>query len=99
MLAAGLNRSEMSVKKNASRHIGFSAVSMSLAGSRFSPESAPRPFHHGIRERGGTIEWATLPSIAVGRADTRTRLIRRPRGTLFPLGRAQVSSYWADSAL
>ena len=30
-------------------------VSMSLAGSRFSSESAPRPFHHGIRGRGGTI--------------------------------------------
>jgi len=25
------------------------AVSMSLAGSRFSSESAPGPFHHGIR--------------------------------------------------
>jgi hypothetical protein len=31
------------------------AVSMSLAGSCFCPESAPRPFHHGVRERGGTI--------------------------------------------
>src|SRR5262249_33776155 len=29
-------------------------VSMSLAGSRFSPDSAPRPFHHGFRRRGGT---------------------------------------------
>jgi hypothetical protein len=38
-------------------------VSMSLAGSRFSSESAPRPFHHGIRRRGGTIFWATLPSM------------------------------------
>jgi glycosidase len=37
-------------------------VSMSLTGSCFSTESAPRPFHHGIRERGGTIFWATLPS-------------------------------------
>jgi hypothetical protein len=26
---------------------------MSLTGSCFSSESAPRPFHHGIRERGG----------------------------------------------
>jgi hypothetical protein len=25
------------------------AVLMSLTGSRFSSESAPRPFHHGIR--------------------------------------------------
>ena len=38
-------------------------VSMSLAGSCFSSESAPGPFHHGVRERGGTIFWAALPSI------------------------------------
>ena len=38
-------------------------VSMSLAGSCFSSESAPRPFHHGIRRRGGTIYWAALPSV------------------------------------
>jgi hypothetical protein len=31
------------------------AVSMSLTGSCFSSESAPGPFHHGIRRRGGTI--------------------------------------------
>jgi hypothetical protein len=36
-------------------------VSMSLAGSRFSSESAPRPFHHGIRGSGGTIFAAALP--------------------------------------
>jgi hypothetical protein len=35
-------------------------VSMSLAGSCFSSESAPRPFHHGIRRRGGTIFGAAL---------------------------------------
>jgi hypothetical protein len=38
------------------------AVSMSLTGSCFSTESAHRPFHHGIRRRGGTIFWAALPS-------------------------------------
>src|SRR6516165_10387476 len=38
-------------------------VSMSLAGSRFSPDSAPRPFHHGFRRRGGTIFRANLPSM------------------------------------
>jgi hypothetical protein len=37
------------------------AVSMLLAGSCFSSESAPRPFHHRIRGRGGTIFWAALP--------------------------------------
>ena len=35
--------------------LSASAVSMSLAGSCFSSESAPGPFHHGIRGRGGTI--------------------------------------------
>jgi hypothetical protein len=37
-------------------------VLMSVAGSRFSSESAPRPFHHGIRRRGGTIFGSALPS-------------------------------------
>src|SRR5215468_8675207 len=36
--------------------------SMSLTGSCFSSESAPRPFHHGIRRQGGTISCAALPS-------------------------------------
>jgi hypothetical protein len=35
---------------------------MSLAGSRFSSESAPRPFHHGIRGQGGTIFRAAFDS-------------------------------------
>jgi len=34
---------------------------MSLTGSCFSPESAPGPFHHGIRERGGPIFRAASP--------------------------------------
>ena len=38
------------------------AVLMSLAGSRFSSNSAPGPFHHGIRRRGGTICLTALPS-------------------------------------
>src|SRR5262245_13567718 len=38
------------------------AVSMSLTGSCFSSESTPRPFHHGIRRRGGAIFTAALPS-------------------------------------
>ena len=38
-----------------------STMSMSPAGSRFSPELVPRPFHYGIRERGGPIFWAALP--------------------------------------
>ena len=39
------------------------SVSTSLAGSRFSSESAPGPFHHGVRERGGTIYGAALPAV------------------------------------
>jgi len=72
------------------------AVSMSLAGSCFSPESAPRPFHHGIRGRGGTIFRAALPSRRwSGQADIRTHLIHRPaRDTIPPHGGAQVFSDW-----
>jgi hypothetical protein len=42
--------------------LSTNTVSMSLAGSCFSSESAPGPFHHGIRGRGGTIFGAALPS-------------------------------------
>ena len=37
-------------------------VSRSLASTRFSSETAHRPFHHGIRGRGGSIFRATLPA-------------------------------------
>ena len=40
--------------------LSATAMSMSLTGSRFSSESAPGPFHHGIRGRGGTIFRAAL---------------------------------------
>src|SRR5665811_1906468 len=42
--------------------LSTTTVSMSLTGSRFSSESAPRPFHYGIRGRGGTIFGSALPS-------------------------------------
>src|SRR5947207_2035391 len=60
------------------------AVSMSLTGSCFSSESAPGPFHHGIRIRGGTIFWAALP-LAVGRSKRTCELTSSivPRGTSF----------------
>src|SRR4051812_2738845 len=62
--------------------LSTSTVSMSLAGSRFSSESAPGPFHHGIRGRGGTIFTAALPSYRQQvQADMRTRL--NPQGTSF----------------
>jgi hypothetical protein len=61
------------------------AVSMSLAGSCFSSESAPGPFHHGIRGRGGTIFWTTLPSVCDGRSKQTYELTSSivPRGTSF----------------
>ena len=60
------------------------AVSMSLAGSCFSSESAPRPFHHGIRRRSGTIFAAALPS-SDGRSKRTYELTSSivPRGTSF----------------
>ena len=59
-------------------------VSMSLAGSCFSSESAPRPFQHGVRGRGGTIYWAALPS-SDGRSKRTYELTSSivPRGTSF----------------
>src|SRR5258707_3716534 len=73
-------------------HLGSSAfrlstttVSMSLAGSCFSSESAARPFHHGIRGRGGTIFTAALPSEERQvQADIRTYLIHRPARDIIP---------------
>ena len=40
--------------------LSTTTVSMSLTGSCFSSESAPRPFQYGIRRRGGTIFWAAF---------------------------------------
>src|ERR1700741_3499871 len=73
-------------------------VSMSLTGSRFSSESAPRPFHHGIRRRGGTIFTAALPSDERQvQADMRTHLIHRPARDIIPLlGGARVSPIGSD---
>jgi len=64
--------------------LSASAVSMSLAGSCFSSESAPGPFHHGIRRRGGTIFTAALPSDN-GRSKRTCELTSSivPRGTSF----------------
>src|SRR5674476_1706958 len=75
--------------------LSTTAMSMSLAGSCFSSESAPWPFHHGIRRRGGTIYWAALPSDERQvQADKRTHLIHRPaRDIIPPLGGARVFSY------
>jgi hypothetical protein len=61
---------------------------MSLAGSRFSSDSAPRPFDHRIRRRGGTIFWATLPSMWLQvQAAVRTHLIPSREGHHSTVGR------------
>jgi hypothetical protein len=64
--------------------LSTTAVSMSLAGSCFSSVSAPRPYHHGIRERGGTIYWTALPLVD-GRSKRQSELTSSivPRGTSF----------------
>jgi len=78
--------------------LSTAAVSMSLTGSRFSTESAPGPFHHGIRGQGGTIFAAALPSVErPDQADSRTHLIHRPaRDILPPLGGSRVFSIGFD---
>jgi hypothetical protein len=75
--------------------LSTSSVSMSLTGSCFSSESAPRPFHHGSRGRGGTIFRAALPSHERQvQATKRTHLIHRPARDIFPpQGGTRVSSY------
>src|SRR3990172_7594121 len=75
--------------------LSTNSVSTPPAGSCFSSESAPRPFHHGIRRRGGTIFGAALPlDERQVQADIRSHLIRRPaRDIIPPLGGTRVSSY------
>ena len=69
------------------------AMSMSLTGSRFSSESAPGPFHHGVRGGGGTIFRSALPPVErQDQADMRTHLIHRPARDILPLlGGSRVS--------
>src|SRR5262245_47972963 len=76
--------------------LSTATVSMSLAGSCFSSESAPGPFHNGIRRRGGTIFTTALPSDERQvQADMRTHLSHRPaRDIIPPLGGARFSFYW-----
>ena len=74
--------------------LSIAAVSASLTGSCFSSESAPGPFHHGIRERGGTIFGSVLPSDERQlQADMRSHLIHRPaRDIIPPRGGARMFS-------
>ena len=59
---SGMSASLIGRSGSSAFRLSATAVSMSLTGSCFSPESAPGPFHHGIRGRGGTICTAALPS-------------------------------------
>src|SRR5262249_20381982 len=79
--------------------LSTTAVSMSLAGSCFSSESAPGPFHHGIRRRGGAVFRAALPSDERQvHAYMRTRLIPRlPRDIISPVVGSRFSFYWICS--
>src|SRR6516225_4304292 len=64
---------------------------MSLTGSRFSSESAPRPFHHGIRRRGDQSNGRPCLDGRQVQADKRSHLIHRPaRDIIPPLGGSQV---------
>src|SRR5262249_6624500 len=82
------------VKRFQTFRLSTTPVSMSLAGSCFSSDSAPRPFQYGIRRRGGTIFRAALPSDQRQvQADIRTHLIHRPaRDIIPPCGGARVFS-------
>ena len=64
--------------------LSTAAMLMSLTGSRFSSESAPRPFHHGIRGRGGTI-FRRPYRLTNGRSKRTNELTSSivPRGTSF----------------
>src|SRR3982751_6792426 len=74
--------------------LSTAAMLMSLTGSRFSSESAPRPFHNGIRGRSGTIFTHGLTVRWQVQAEVRTHFIHRPARDIFPPpGGARVSSY------
>src|SRR5215475_864584 len=63
--------------------LSAAAVPMSLAGSCFSTESTRRPFHHGIRRRGGTIYLAALPMVDRSKRTCELTSSIVPRGTSF----------------
>ena len=74
---------------------------MSLAGSRFSSDSTPRPFHHGIRRRGGTIFFGRPRRQCDCRFKRTYELTSSvaPRGTSFhPLGGARFPPIAFDPA-
>jgi hypothetical protein len=75
------------------------AVLISLTGSRFSSESAPRPFQHGVRGGSGTIFATALPfDERQVQADIRSHFIHRPVRDIFPPpGGVRVFSYRIDS--
>src|SRR6516165_6481992 len=83
----GLGRSLFSNRPSGSStfRLSTTTVSMSLTGSCFSSESAPGPFHHGIRGRGGTIFFGRPCRQCDGRSKRPNDLTSSivPRGTSF----------------
>ena len=49
----GMSASLIGRSRSSAFRLSAGTVSMSLAGSRFSSESAPRPFHHGDSKTRG----------------------------------------------
>src|SRR6266403_1758980 len=68
--------------------LSTTTVSMSLTGSCFSSESAPRPFQYGIRRRGGTIFRAALPSV-----DGRTKQTCELTSSIVPRGTSSTARW------
>jgi hypothetical protein len=58
--ALAMSASLIGRSRSSAFRLSTMTVSMSPTGSRFSSESAPRPFHHGVRRRGGTIFGSAL---------------------------------------
>ena len=85
MITIGLSASLIGRLGSSTFRLSTTAVSMSLTGSCFSSESAPRPFHHGIRGRGGTICCGGLAVRLNGRSKRTNELTSSivPRGTSF----------------
>src|SRR6476469_8393083 len=73
--------------------LSTTTVSMSLTGSCFSSESAPRPFQYGIRRRGGTIFRAALPSV-----DGRTKQTCELTSSIVPRGTSSTAR-WSSGFL
>jgi hypothetical protein len=62
--APGMSASLIGRLGSSTFRLSTTTGSMSLASWCFSSESAPRPFHHGIRKRGRAISWGRVAATA-----------------------------------